>query len=171
MNNIKKQLISQINQILTKKTEENIERIKQIIESNVPIGAETVNELIQNRVDEVMESINDTIADAISQTDSINADFVFFNFTMLDIILASSAATLALIAVINSACLCKLASMVRSRRNRQRNSDSYNDLELSPIIKKNLKFGQNKVREFQHYSSVDTLPSPEPTVRKSYTRT
>jgi hypothetical protein len=58
--------------------------------------------------------------------------------------------------------------MTRSKRKKK--SDSYNDLELSPIVKKGLKFGKNKVKEFQDYSSIETLPSPEPTVRRSYIR-
>ncbi len=163
IDNIKQQLISQINQILKINADENVAKIKQIFEDNVPMGAEAINEKMQNKVDEAMDSLNDTIRDVINQSCNINADFVFFNFTMLDIILASSAATLALIAVVNSACLFKLASMVRSRHNRQRNSKSYNDLELSPIIKKNLKFGKNKViRSFNiiHRLTLSNLRNP-----------
>jgi len=157
---IKTQLISQINKILKDKAEENLKHIDKLLIEKIPPDKEDIDEVIQAKINDKLLNRNDTI----------NEDFVFYKFTMLDIILSSSAVTLAIIAVTNSACLCKLASLARARKRRKNNSDSFNDLELSPIVKKGIKFGKNKVKEYEHYASIDTLPSPEPTVRKSYTK-
>ncbi len=154
---------------MTSKVKEHASALQKFVDDHTPLKIGDIEEVVQVKIGEELSSINNTIKDAIKHSDNIvNKDFVFFNFTMLDIILASSAATLALIALINSACLCKLCAMAKSGRKKK--SDSYNDLELSPIVKKGLKFGKNKVKEFQDYSSIETLPSPEPTVRKSYVR-
>jgi len=166
---VKKQLLRQFNQLVTSKVKEHASAFQKFVDDHTPLKIGDIEEVVQVKIGEELSSINNTIKDVIKHSDNIvNKDFVFFNFTMLDIILASSAATLALIALINSACLCKLCSMAKSGRKKK--SDSYNDLELSPIVKKGLKFGKNKVKEFQDYSSIETLPSPEPTVRKSYVR-
>ena len=121
---------------------------------------------IEDALVRTLTQVNETITSVFSQANStLSRDFDFFGFSLLDIILASTSVVLAFVAIVNSACLVKL----RSFRKRRQYSDSFNDLELTPIVKKGLKFGKDRVNEYNsNYSSADTLPSPEPTIRKSF---
>ena len=121
---------------------------------------------IKKALEEALLQVNETITSVFQQTnETLNRDLNFFKFSLLDIVLASTSVVLAFIAIVNSACLCNLASF---KKNKRSNSGSINDLELTPIVKKGIKFGKDKVKEYNDYSSIDTLPSPEPTVRKSF---
>jgi hypothetical protein len=126
---------------------------------------------------ELMKEIKGTLEDALFQVnesitgvfyltnETLGKNYTFLELSLLDIVLASASVVLAFIAVFNSACLCKVASALKKARRRK---DSFNNLELTPIVKKGLKFGKDQVNEVSRYSSIDTLPSPEPTIRKAY---
>ena len=120
------------------------------------------SELSQKALEGALLQINDTI-NSLLENSNISEGSNFYKFSLLDIILSSTAVVLAFIAVTNSACLAVLRKKLRKAR-----AQSFNDLELTPIVKKGIKFGKDKVREYNDYSSIDTLPSPEPTFRKTY---
>ena len=121
---------------------------------------------IEEALVRTLTQANETITSVFSQVNTtLIREFNFFGFSLLDIILASTSVILAFVAIVNSACLYK----IRSLRKRRQYSESFNDLELTPIVKKSLQFGKDKVKEYNsNYSSADTLPSPKPTTRKSY---
>jgi len=158
------QATSKANNTIDKVVKEIMSKVHDMIKKD----SEKVENSSQNKIDESLEGaislINATISEVISQTnETLSGHHHFYNLSLLDMILVGIAAFLALIGFSNTICYAVLRKRVQKSR-----SQSFNDLELSPIVKKNLKFGKDKVREYNaEYSSIETLPSPEPT-RKAH---
>ena len=89
----------------------------------------------------------------------------FYKFSLLDIILASTSVVLATIAVVNSIYLCRISPNID---NDEVMNDimSLNDIEITPYRNRKLEFGPSNVQEYSIGSSVDTMPSPEPDLKR-----
>jgi len=120
---------------------------------------------IEKNFEGVLLRVNETISDVISATnETISGNPFFYKFSLLDIILAGAASLLLLIGFSNTVCYAVLRRKIGKNR-----AQSFNDLELTPIARRNIKFGKDRVKEYNaELSSIDTFPSPEPTVRKSH---
>jgi hypothetical protein len=120
---------------------------------------------IEKNFEGVLLRVNETISDVISATnETISGNPFFYKFSLLDIILAGAASLLLLIGFFNTVCYAMLRRKIGKNR-----AQSFNDLELTPIARRNIKFGKDRVKEYNaELSSIDTFPSPEPTVRKSH---
>jgi hypothetical protein len=125
----------------------------------------TISQMVSQVVVKVKEYLNGTVNEnSTVSTDRIFGDH-FLKFSLLDIILASTSVVVATIAIINSIFICLLSPNKVTTLDHDAISLKGRD-DLTPLRSRKLGFGPNDVQEYSIHSSIDTMPSPEPEMKR-----
>jgi hypothetical protein len=139
------------------------EAVKNLNESTRPIP--TIGQIVSQVVVKVKEYLNSTANEnSTVSTDRIFGDH-FLKFSLIDIILASTSVIVATIAIINSVFICLLSPNKVTTLDHDAISLKGRD-DLTPLRSRKLGFGPNDVQEYSIHSSIDTMPSPEPEMKR-----